>query len=235
MTATGGAGGVVVEAGGLTKRYEMGRKTIEVLRGASLSVRRGEALAVIGASGAGKSTLLHILGALDHPDEGWVRIGGELVGTLSSRRRAAIRAGVIGFVFQSYHLMPEMDVTENVMLPSMAFNGGLRWKAARRRAAELLEQVGLGGRANHMPFELSGGEQQRVALARALMNDPEVILADEPTGNLDDETGGAVLENLFMLSRDRGRALIVVTHSETVAASCHRRTRLADGVLHAVE
>jgi len=222
-----------VEASGVHKSYAMARGMLTVLRGADLSVAPGETVAVLGASGAGKSTLLHILGALDSPDSGSVRLFGEDVSGMGQGRRARIRASVIGFVFQSYHLLPEMDVIENVALPAMALPFASRTRAKRRAAAaELLERVGLGDRTGHTPLELSGGEQQRVAIARALINDPSVILADEPTGNLDDETGAQVLSCLFGMARARERTLIVVTHSEKVAAACDRRVRLAEGCIH---
>jgi predicted ABC-type transport system involved in lysophospholipase L1 biosynthesis ATPase subunit len=222
-----------VDALGVCKRYTIGRAVLPVLRGVDLSVAPGEAVAVIGASGAGKSTLLHILGALDTPDSGAVRLFGEDIAGMGQSRRARIRASVIGFVFQSYHLLPEMDVLENVALPTMALPFTSRLRARRRAAAaELLERVGLADRIGHTPRELSGGEQQRVAIARALVNEPSVVLADEPTGNLDDETGAHVLSCLFGLARGRGRTLIVVTHSEKVAAACDRRVRLAEGRMH---
>ena len=220
----------LIEARDISKRYVMSAKTVEVLSGASLSVAEGEAVAVIGKSGAGKSTLLHILGTLDHPDTGSVRICGHDVYARANREREHMRSRDLGFVFQSYHLLPELDVIENVMLPAMAQRGFLtRVARCRSRAAELLDAVGLADRASHTPMELSGGEQQRVALARALMNDPQILLADEPTGNLDSSTGSLVLEHLFHLSRDRGHALIVVTHNEQVAASCDRVVRLIEG------
>ena len=223
---------MLIEANDIHKTYHMGKKAIPVLRGASLQVGEGETVAIVGKSGAGKSTLLHVLGGLDHPEEGAVRIEGEDVYGMAARRRAIVRATRVGFVFQSYHLLPEMDVAENVMLPWMARPGLFKaWAQARARALELLAAVGLAERAAHRPMELSGGEQQRVALARALMNDPKLILADEPTGNLDDATGMHVLDYLFALIRRRGHALILVTHNEKVAAACRRVLRLAEGVL----
>jgi len=216
------------------KTYTVRKHPVPVLKGASLEVGAGEVLAIVGASGAGKSTLLHIMGGLDRPDEGRVSIEGRSLYDMSSGRRTWVRAKEIGFVFQSYHLLPEMDVLENVMLPGMA-DGRLRISNARMRsrALELLAAVGLRDRAQHTPLELSGGEQQRTALARALMNDPDIVLADEPTGNLDDATGNQVLSHLFSLTRDRGHSLVVVTHSETIAASCDRVLRLSGGVVGA--
>ena len=222
----------LIKAEALCKRYVMSTQTIHVLSGASLEVVPGETLAVVGVSGAGKSTLLHILGGLDRPDEGRVWVEDANLYRLSSRRRSRVRCEKIGFVFQSYHLLPEMDVLETVMLPAMA-RGRRAGPASdmRGRALELLEAVGLAERATHTPFELSGGEQQRVALARALMNEPELVLADEPTGNLDDGTGGKVLDLLFSLTKSRGHAMVLVTHNERVAASCDRMLRLVDGVV----
>lgn len=220
-----------ISAVGIQKSYLLGKTRISVLKGVDVEVMRGTSLAILGASGAGKSTLLHILGALDTPDSGTVSIFGEKVSEMGQNRRAYIRATVIGFVFQSYNLLPEMDVLENVVLPSLAlpFSSRIRTNA-RKRALSLIEQVGLADRANHTPPELSGGEQQRVAIARALMNDPSIILADEPTGNLDDETGSQVLGYLFDLSKAMGRTLVIVTHSEKVASRCDKQIKLCEGL-----
>lgn len=224
--------GLFLSAQGLHKTYRVGATEIPVLRGVSLDVRAGEAVAVTGASGAGKSTLLHLLGGLDRPDRGTVRLDLRDLYALSENARSEVRATRIGFVFQSYYLLPELDVLENVMLPAMSRFGAARAAGRlRRRAAELLDRVGLGARAPHRPAELSGGEQQRAALARALMNDPDLILADEPTGNLDSETGDQVLAHLFGLTRERGRTLVLVTHNDAVAGRCDRRLRLKDGCL----
>ncbi len=221
---------MLLEACDLKKKYSLPRKTIQVLNGVNLKVDRGETLAVIGRSGSGKSTLLHVLGGLDCPDNGDVTISGLSLYTSKAHLRNMIRARKIGFVFQSYHLMPEMDVLENVMLPAMA--AGREYMAnARERAMDLLTAVGLTDRASHKPLELSGGEQQRVALARALINSPELILADEPTGNLDTETGGQVMDMLLNLSRARGLALVMVTHSPEMARLCQRVAELRDGLL----
>jgi len=222
---------MLIEAENLHKRYVLKRGEVNVLRGAELRVGTGETVAIIGRSGAGKSTLLHILGGIDMPDAGSgpVRIDGEDVYSLSNGRRTRLRAERIGFVFQTYHLLSEMDVLENVMLPARALGRSL--PAMRSRAQELLEAVGVAGRMHHTPLELSGGEQQRVAIARSLINDPAVVLADEPTGNLDGETGTTVLNLLYALTRDRGHALVMVTHNEAVAATCGRCLRLLDGKL----
>ena len=221
----------MLEATDLYKTYKLPHKRVEVLKGASVGVAKGERVAIVGRSGAGKSTLLHVLGGLDRPERGEVRIDGQSLYAASPRMRTAIRAAKIGFVFQSYHLLPEMDVTENVMLPAMTGVLKITRQQMRQRALALLEQVGLTDRATHMPMELSGGEQQRVALARALINEPALILADEPTGNLDRLTGGQIMELLFGLSRTRELALVMVTHSPETAALCDRVVELADGLL----
>lgn len=198
----------------LKKRFKLpGQKPIEVLKGVNFSVRRGEKVAIVGRSGAGKSTLLHILGGLLKPTSGTVT-----------------RPKNFGFVFQSYHLMPELTVLENVLLPTMAkMRRGLGDRTARAR--ELLEKVGLKDRMNHLPAELSGGERQRVALARSLVTDPELVFADEPTGNLDAMTGADILRMLADLSRGGSTALVMVTHSPEAAAVCDRTLRLENGVL----
>jgi len=232
MSDEGKAGSTLIRAENVHKTYHIQRTAVNVLCGASVEVRTGETVAIVGVSGAGKSTLMHILGGLDRPDAGRVLVCDRDLYGLASRERAAVRAKTVGFVFQSYHLMPEMDVIENVMLPAMALPRRLRSvRPARERALELLEAVGLSARAAHTPLELSGGEQQRVAIARALMNDPQIVLADEPTGNLDTGTGGQVLDHLFHLTRSRGHALLLVTHSERTAATCDRVLRLKDGLI----
>lgn len=226
---------VLVRAESLHKSYVMKKKMLHILKGAVLEVREGEHVAIVGMSGVGKSTLLHILGGLDRPDEGRVFIGEENIYTIPENKRARMRGTRVGFIFQSYNLLPEMDVVENVMLPAMS-EGEIwkSWKGLRDRALELLDAVGLAGRADHTPHELSGGEQQRVAIARALMNGPQIILADEPTGNLDDVTGKSILDLLFKLAGREGHSLIMVTHNEKVAGNCDRVLRLRDGVLDPV-
>lgn len=227
--------GVTVQADGLRRTYSMAHGAVEVLRGASLRIESGESAAVVGASGSGKSTLLHILGALDRPEEGRVLIGGEDVYGMDETTRARLRANRIGFVFQSYHLLGEMTIVENVMLPALGVSPlGLPSASIRRRACELLDAVGLGHRLEHRPQELSGGEQQRTALARSLMNKPDLILADEPTGNLDDTTGKRVLDLLFGMADMDGVTLVIVTHGSAVAGRCRRQFRL-DGGLVAME
>ena len=222
----------LLEAADVHKSYALGPRTLEILRGVSLAVRRGEKLAIVGQSGAGKSTLLNVLGGLDRPTAGCVQFDGRDLYGLSGWQRTRVRATRIGFVFQAFHLLPELNLLENVMLPAWT-----RWDAFRsaakhrKRATELIERVGLRERMEHRPDELSGGEQQRVALARALMNDPELVLADEPTGNLDSVTGEQVLDALFELVGDAHRTVVLVTHNAAIAARCDRLLTLRDGAL----
>lgn len=226
-TAAVGAG-QILQADDVHKSFTVEHQRLHILRGASLQVSQGECVAIVGPSGAGKSTLLHILGGLDAPDRGRVYFDQQDVYAVSGGRRAEMRNRGIGFVFQFYHLLPELDVLENVTLPAMA---GRPPTDIRERAMSLLDAIGLRERANHTPLELSGGEQQRVAVARALMNDPALILADEPTGNLDNETGRQVIECLFKLTRHEQRTLVLVTHDTQLASECDRALHLEDGVL----
>ena len=219
----------MLEVQNVSKAYRLpGQKAIPVLDGVSLSVASGEHVAVIGRSGAGKTTLLNILGGLDSPTSGDVRLDGESLfgGFGASRRRNRIRATKIGFVFQGFHLMPELDIVENVMLPAMT--GAVKIKSPRDRAKALLKKVGLGDRFGHLPAELSGGEQQRVALARALMCGPRLVLADEPTGNLDRLTGAEIMKLLFEAG-ETPFALVMVTHSQEAASLCDRTLALDHG------
>ena len=221
----------VLEVQNVAKSYRLpGKKFIPVLEDVSLSVEPGEHVAIIGRSGAGKTTLLNILGGLDRPTSGDVRIDGVSLfqGFGAACRRNRIRAAKIGFVFQSFHLMPELDIVENVVLPAMT--GAVQMKSSRARAKELLEKVGLADRLNHLPSELSGGEQQRVALARALMCRPQIVFADEPTGNLDKLTGAEIMKLLFEVS-ETPFALVMVTHSQEAAALCDRVLTLDHGRL----
>ena len=221
----------LIEALEVRRSFVMGARTLDVLRGVSLAVAEGESLAITGMSGAGKSTFLHVLGGLDRPTSGRVLYRGRDLYAAGDRERSAIRAKKIGFVFQAYHLLPELTVLENVLLPGLSAAGAfLRGAKLRAQAAELLARVGLSDRALHRPNELSGGEQQRVALARALMNGPELLLADEPTGNLDSKTGEDVLRYLFDLAAERSLTLVIVTHNEAVAARCRRHVVLRDGL-----
>jgi len=220
----------------LKKTYRLGKVDVPVLRGISLDVQEGEFLAILGASGSGKSTLLHLLGGLDRPDRGQYALsfGGIDLTRMSSGARDAFRNTSVGFVFQFYHLLPELTVQENVLLTAMIAHGRVgymsRAKELRERADQLLTTVGLGHRLTHRPSELSGGERQRVAIARALMNQPRVLLADEPTGNLDRETGKTILD-LFTSLHKAGQTMVVVTHDAATAARADRVIRLRDGLV----
>jgi lipoprotein-releasing system ATP-binding protein len=225
--------GVVLEARGLEKTYEGTLGRIEVLKGLDLAVRHGEVVSIVGASGVGKSTLLQILGSLDTPDRGSVAINGRVIGDLKGRELNDLRNTIIGFVFQFHFLLPEFTAVENVMMPRLI--GGGAWRDARNTAAELLDRVGLKDRLFHKPGELSGGEQQRVAVARALANDPKVILADEPTGNLDDATSESLHRLILELSKGPGKTFVVVTHKKDLASYADRILRLENGVLHPIE
>jgi lipoprotein-releasing system ATP-binding protein len=217
----------LLSAKALTKSYTMGRRTLEVLRGVSLDVPRGEFLALRGASGAGKSTLLHLIGGLDSPNAGEIHFAGQNIAAFSERELTDFRNRRIGFVFQAYHLLPELDALENVCLPARVAR--VSAAPAEARGRELLACVGLEDRLEHKPFELSGGEQQRVAIARALINEPELVLADEPTGNLDSHTGGEIIELLKKLHSEKQTTLIIATHDAQVAAHAWRVFELADG------
>ena len=231
--APGAASEVVIEARALRRTYSgVSGPDLHILRGIELTVRRGEAVAIIGASGSGKSTLLYLLGALDRPTGGSVRIGGTELGALDENESAALRNERIGFVFQFHHLLSDFDAIENTMLPALI--RGDDPESARGRAVELLEQVGLGNRLGHKPHELSGGEQQRVAVARALVNRPLAVLADEPTGNLDADRSEEIHEALFELKDRHGVALVVVTHNHELASRADRVLRLMGGVLEDV-
>ena len=223
---------MLLEAVGLKKSYVMGRQTLPVLRGVDLTIQAGELAVIVGPSGAGKSTLLHLLGGLDRPSAGHVRFDGKDLYALPEREMSLLRNRAFGFVFQFYHLVPELTALENVMLPArMAKNGG--GDQARERARKLLDQVGLIGRATHLPAELSGGEQQRVAIARALMNGPRVVFCDEPTGNLDSATGESILNILLHLNKEQGTTLVVVTHEPAITKVARRVFSLKDGQLWA--
>jgi lipoprotein-releasing system ATP-binding protein len=218
---------------GLEKAYRKGSVHIPVLKGVDLGVRHGELLSIVGASGSGKSTLLHLLGTLDAPDAGQIFLGGRRIDSLPLRERDRLRNEAIGYVFQFYHLLPELTALENVLLPLM-IRGPLRtyWRLrhkARAAGTELLDRVGLSHRRNHKPTELSGGELQRAAIARALIGRPEILLADEPTGNLDADTGGEVLKLLVSLNRDENLTIIMVTHDPSVAEQADRVVRLTEG------
>jgi lipoprotein-releasing system ATP-binding protein len=219
----------ILDARDLHKRYEMGQRSLEVLRGVSITVGRGEFLALRGASGAGKSTLLHLLGGLDSPNAGEIWFNGKNLAALSSTALARLRNLKIGFIFQAYHLLPELDALENVCLPARMARTSAA--TAEARGLELLARVGLKDRVEHRPGELSGGEQQRVAIARALINSPELILADEPTGNLDSRTGDEIIDLLCALRTEHQTTLVIATHDSKVAARAPKVIELADGLI----
>jgi len=223
---------VILKAENVHKSYKMGATRVVVLKGVDLAVRQGEFVAVVGASGSGKSTLLHLLGGLDRPDKGRIQFQGRDVNRMGARELNQYRNERVGFVFQFYHLLDELNVLENVVLPAMVSRSVLGWlmarHQARRRGAELLEQLGLQARARHKPYQLSGGERQRVAIGRALMNEPQLLLADEPTGNLDSATGNGILNVLETLNR-AGQTIVLVTHDERVACRAGRMITLVDG------
>ena len=222
----------ILKAEGIHKSYRMGATRVTVLKGVDLAVKKGEFVAIIGASGSGKSTLLHILGALDKPDKGLVKFEGRDLSRYSSGELNRFRNKMVGFVFQFYHLLDELSVLENVFLPVMAGKSVVGWFGSRRwaknRAKELLEQFGLSQRTKHKPYQLSGGERQRVAIGRALMNEPRLLLADEPTGNLDSATGNGILEVLEKLN-SLGQTIVMVTHDERIAQRAGRIVKLVDG------
>ncbi|WP_067481014.1 ABC transporter ATP-binding protein [Actinomadura hibisca] len=218
-----------LEAVDVTRTYTMGGVEVTALRGVSLAIEEGEYAAILGPSGSGKSTLMHLLGCLDRPTTGVLRIGGRDVAGLSDTELAELRNRRVGFVFQSFHLLARTSTRDNVALP-LVYRGVPRAER-RRRAAEALATVGLEHRLEHRPGQLSGGEQQRVAIARALVGDPGVVLADEPTGNLDTRTGDGVMDLLERLNRERGVAVVLVTHEADVAARARRRVHVRDGLV----
>jgi lipoprotein-releasing system ATP-binding protein len=221
----------------LRKQYRSGDSRLEVLRGVDFDLEPGGFVSIVGQSGSGKSTLLHLMGLLDAPDGGEVFLGGDRIDNLSAARRDRLRNAAIGMVFQAYHLLPELDALENVLAPLMVRYGVIEWlrqgPAARRRAIGLLERFGLGGRLHHRPRQLSGGEMQRVAIARALVTQPRVLLADEPTGNLDEASGAGILDTLCELNRDDGLSIVLVTHDPAIARRADRIVRLATGRVEA--
>ena len=222
-----GATHPLIHVENLSKSFGQGAKKVEVLKGITLTVCSGEAMAIYGSSGVGKSTFMHILGTLDRPTSGKVIYRGQDVFSMEDKALAAFRNREIGFIFQLYHLLPEFDALENTMMPAL-IRGMQRTKAAAK-AEEILVEVGLGDRITHKPGELSGGEQQRVAVARSLILQPAVLLADEPTGNLDTKTGDAIHELLMGLNTEKGVTLIVVTHNHEIAGRMPRRIHMMDG------
>jgi len=221
---------VVLEALGVEREFLDGSRVLHVLRGVDLKVREGESVAIRGHSGAGKSTLLHLLAGLDHATRGHIVFDSTDLTALDNQALARFCNRTIAIIFQFYHLLAEFSAVENVMMPGLIAGGSRR--QLRDRAIELLEAVGLGDRLRHRPSQLSGGEQQRVAIARSLINDPALILADEPTGNLDEETGEAIIDLLWRQTIGRGRTLIIVTHEPSIADRADRRYTLAEGRLH---
>jgi len=219
----------VVDARGITKVYWMGEVEVEALRGASLTIDHGEVVAIMGPSGSGKSTLMNILGCLDRPTSGEYFLDGASVATLNDDQLANIRNHKVGFVFQSFNLLSRQSALSNVELPLRY--SGLANGRRRQRALEALETVGLGDRVQHRPTELSGGQQQRVAIARAIVNDPAIIMADEPTGNLDSKVGREIISTLLRLNRERGTTLIIITHDASIGEQAQRIIRIRDGLV----
>jgi lipoprotein-releasing system ATP-binding protein len=227
------AGDAILRVIDVRKSYRSGGGMLEVLRGVDFSLEPGGFVSVIGQSGSGKSTLLHLMGLLDAPDSGEVHLAGTRIDNLPSSRRDRLRNTAIGMVFQSYHLLPELDALENVLAPLLVRHGVWEWlrvrAAARDRARGLLDRFGLGGRLHHKPRQLSGGEMQRVAIARALVAEPQVLLADEPTGNLDEASGAGILDALCELNGRDGLSIVLVTHDAAIARRAARVVRLAAG------
>lgn len=219
----------ILTVNNLTQRVDLGSDTLTILQGVTLEIKRGESVAIVGRSGSGKTTLLGLLAGLDTPTEGEVVLEGKTISRLSEDDRAALRARRVGFVFQSFQLLPALTALENVMLPLELAD----FADPQARARELLERVGLGDRLTHTPRQLSGGEQQRVAIARAFACEPVILFADEPTGNLDNQTGQDIQNLLMDLNREQGTTLVMVTHDETLAARCQRRLTIEAGHLEA--
>ena len=224
---------MLIAAHNIHKSYGHGHQALHVLSDVDMSVDTGEIVAVVGPSGAGKSTLLHILGGLDAPTRGQVLFNGKDLYALSDQERARSRNTAMGFVFQAYHLVPELTALENVILPRLVQNNSRKTSAIEAEGLKLLERLGLASRAGHRPSQLSGGEQQRAAIGRALFNGPDIIFCDEPTGNLDSKSGDAVMDILLKLNRDRAQAVVIVTHDERIARHAHRTIFIKDGKIQA--
>jgi len=222
---------VILEATNINKSYSRLNHVLHVLKGIDLKIAEGEIVSIVGPSGAGKSTLLHVLGGLDDPDQGVVRLDGEDLYGLRDAARAKIRNSKVGFVFQFYHLLPEFTALENVIMPAMIQMRKGSKKPFEGQGLDLLEKVGLKDRVHHKPYQLSGGEQQRVAIARALVNKPRIIFCDEPTGNLDSESGQGIIDLLIALNRKNNQTLVIVTHDDHFAARSHRTIHIRDGAL----
>lgn len=221
----------MLETVNVHKVYRQPTSELRVLKGINLQIAQGEVVAIVGPSGAGKSTLLHILGGLDRPSEGKVLFAGQDLYRLNDRQRARIRNREVGFIFQFYHLLPEFDALENVMMPALVEGENVSLADVKTRAGQILQRVGLSGREHHKPNELSGGEQQRVAIARALINEPKVIFCDEPTGNLDSENGEKIMQLLMDMNARQKQTLVIVTHDEAIARRTQRVLHMRDGVM----
>jgi lipoprotein-releasing system ATP-binding protein len=217
---------IAIRANGLYKSYDTGPQKVDVIKGIDLQIIKGEVATIMGPSGVGKSTLLHLLGLLDNPDKGEIFIGDQNIALLDEKKKAKIRNQTIGFVFQFHHLLPEFSAFENVLIPTMIYNGT---KSAKEYALHILDLVGLSHRLHHKPRELSGGEQQRVAVARSIVNKPHIVLADEPTGNLDKRNGEALYNLLLKLNKELNLTLLIVTHNEQMTAAANHIIELEDG------
>jgi lipoprotein-releasing system ATP-binding protein len=223
----------VLEARNVTRHFQQGPDTLEVLKGVNVSILAGERLSIVGASGSGKTTLLQVLGGLDKPSQGQVLVNGKDIHSLGEKERGELRNHAIGFVYQFHHLLPEFSALENVAMPLLVRR--MKTSEAKDRAAEILKRVGLGERLTHRPHQLSGGERQRAAVARALVTQPKLVLADEPTGNLDGKNAEGVFELMLELNRERRTSLVLVTHDLRIAARMDRTLEIEDGSLHEVD